>query len=65
MSTVLKERVCQIECPECEFEFSVEAPMTGEVLSCPDCQLNLLITGVAAGSVTVELTETDAEDWGE
>ncbi len=65
MSTSVKERICTIECPECEFDFSLEAPSKGEVIACPDCQLNLLVTGVTGETVDVELTETDAEDWGQ
>jgi len=55
----------KIECPECEFTFAADDPVKGEVLPCPDCQLNLLVTKVASGVVEVELTDTDAEDWGE
>jgi len=65
MTVALKQRICEVECPECEFQFSVEKPMVGEVLACPDCQLNLLVTATLGTQVEVELTETDAEDWGQ
>ncbi len=54
-------------CPECEFEFNIEDPELDEVITCGDCSLNLQITKIDTKDkkVQFELTETDADDWGE
>ena len=59
--------VRSITCPECEWEFSVEDPVEGEVLVCDDCSLNLIVedVDVRSGRVRVALTQTDADDWGQ
>lgn len=56
-----------VVCPECEYEFPTEAPLVGEVFPCLDCGLNLKVVGVDAGHerAAVELTESDADDWGQ
>ena len=54
-------------CPECEQKFTVESPMKDEVLMCGDCGLNLRVVSVdsVAKRALLELTHTDADDWGE
>ncbi len=54
-------------CPECEWGFGVESPTVGEVVVCPDCNLNLIITALNAEklSIFLELTEANADDWGQ
>ncbi len=64
--TAMKQTKCYtIECPECEYKFDAEHLVKGEVLACPDCQLNLMITEIEGSQASVELTDTDAEDWGQ
>jgi lysine biosynthesis protein LysW len=60
-------RTFAAQCPECEWNFEIEDPQEGEVVQCADCNLNFLVKGMdpAAGRVHLELTETDADDWGE
>ena len=54
-------------CPECEYPFKIESPEVNEIISCDDCGLNMSITAVDAQnqSIQLELTENDADDWGE
>ena len=54
-------------CPECDFPFKAEDPTKGEVLACADCGLNFLVTSLdpVQKRVSLELTETNADDWGE
>jgi lysine biosynthesis protein LysW len=55
------------ECPECEWEFKIESPDRNEVVRCGDCNLSLIVRNLDEQDkkVTLELTETDADDWGQ
>jgi alpha-aminoadipate/glutamate carrier protein LysW len=51
-------------CPECEGEVVIPAEaQTGEILVCPDCGIELELTGL--DPVTLSLAPVEAEDWGE
>ncbi len=54
-------------CPECEWKFNMEAPENNEIIVCQDCKLNLIVVDVAESenTITLQLTETDADDWGQ
>ena len=51
-------------CTECEAEITL-APSTevGEIVVCPDCGVDLEVTGLEPAMV--ELAPMEAEDWGE
>ncbi|MFQ5998709.1 MAG: hypothetical protein ACE5KO_05335, partial [Candidatus Bathyarchaeia archaeon] len=56
----------KVKCPECDANF--EAPsdvMKGEVLSCPDCGLELEVGIIEADGVQVKKLQRAGEDWGE
>jgi len=50
-------------CPECEAEISLENPMRGEVLSCPDCGVELEV--ISVNPITLELAPMLEEGFGE
>lgn len=54
-------------CTECEWEFEFESPEVNEIVVCQDCKLNLLVVEANENtkSVKLELTETEADDWGQ
>lgn len=50
-------------CPECEAEITLDKPMRGELVSCPDCGAELEVTSIEP--LTLELAPMEQEDWGE
>ncbi len=54
------------KCPDCEafIEVSNDA-LVGEIVSCPDCGLELEITEVNGGQVQLKELTLEKEDWGE
>jgi alpha-aminoadipate carrier protein LysW len=51
-------------CPECEGEVNIPADaQAGEILICPDCGVELELTGL--DPVQLTLAPKEAEDWGE
>ena len=55
-----------IECPGCFFEFPPEGEiMQGEVITCPDCGVDLEVLKVSAEKIEVQVAEMGEEDWGE
>jgi alpha-aminoadipate carrier protein LysW len=57
--------MAKIECPSCFFEWeSDEDIMVGEVISCPDCGVDLEVVEVGA-QIKVKVAEVGKEDWGE
>ena len=50
-------------CPECEGSISLDKPMRGEIVSCPDCGAELEVTN--ADPLTLELAPMAEEDYGE
>lgn len=55
-----------ILCPDCEAGIKVpEDAMVGEIVSCPDCGLDLEVASVGAGGVELQRISIEKEDWGE
>ncbi len=53
-----------VSCPECEAEINLAAGTeVGEIIVCPDCGVDLEVTGIAPA--VVELAPMEQEDWGE
>ena len=53
------------KCPDCEAMITVpEDAMQGEILSCPDCGLDLEVTKTGQSS-TIKALVVEKEDWGE
>jgi len=50
-------------CPECDAEISMQKPMKGEIVVCPDCGAELEV--VSENPLKVELAPEEEEDWGE
>jgi alpha-aminoadipate carrier protein LysW len=50
-------------CPECDAELSLDDVIEGELVVCPDCGVDLEVTGL--NPLTVELAPMEEEDWGE
>jgi alpha-aminoadipate carrier protein LysW len=56
----------KVKCPECDAEFKApEDVIVGEVLSCPDCGLELEVCGLNSGIASVKPVKIAGEDWGE
>jgi alpha-aminoadipate carrier protein LysW len=53
-------------CPDCEANIAVaDDAMLGEILSCPDCGLDLEIRAVESQKVELQKLAIEKEDWGE
>jgi len=53
-----------VPCPECAAEVALEAGTeVGEIIVCPDCGVDLEVTGV--NPAAVQLAPMEQEDWGE
>ena len=50
-------------CPECDAAISLDKPMKGEIVVCPDCGSELEVTQV--DPLQLELAPEEEEDWGE
>ena len=50
-------------CPECEAEITLEKPLRGEIIVCPDCGIDLEV--ISLDPPVVELAPMEQEDWGE
>ena len=50
-------------CPECEASISLNNPMRGEIVTCPECGTELEVTSIAP--VQLALAPMEQEDWGE
>ncbi|HRE47814.1 MAG TPA: lysine biosynthesis protein LysW [Aggregatilineales bacterium] len=50
-------------CPECDAVIDLTKPMRGEIVSCPDCGVELEVT--ALEPLTLEPAPMEQEDWGE
>jgi len=54
------------KCPDCEAGIEIaEDAMAGEILSCPDCGLDLEVKSVGAEKVELQKLAIEKEDWGE
>jgi len=53
-----------INCPECSAETMLEtSTVTGEIIICPDCGVDLEVTSLHPA--IVQLAPMEQEDWGE
>lgn len=53
-------------CPECVAEFEIpDDVVIGEIVSCPDCGLELEVTGINSGKAVLKIVQVEGEDWGE
>jgi alpha-aminoadipate carrier protein LysW len=53
-----------VYCPECSAETILEAStVTGEILVCPDCGVDLEV--ISLEPAAVQLAPMEQEDWGE
>ena len=53
-----------VSCTECAAEIGLaDNTELGEIIVCPDCGVDLEVTGLAPA--TVELAPMEQEDWGE
>ena len=53
------------KCPDCEAMVAIpEDAVQGEILSCPDCGLDLEVTKIGEGQ-TIKALVVEKEDWGE
>jgi alpha-aminoadipate carrier protein LysW len=50
-------------CPECEASITLNSPLRGEIVQCPDCGADLEVVSVEP--ITLELAPMEQEDWGE
>lgn len=51
------------ECPECAGAIALPKPVSGEIVDCPDCGVELEV--VTANPILLALAPEEAEDWGE
>lgn len=51
------------ECPECEAQVTLEKPLRGEIIVCPDCGAELEV--VREDPLELNLAPQEEEDWGE
>jgi len=50
-------------CPECEAEITLNSPLRGEIVPCPECGADLEVTSI--NPIVLELAPMEQEDWGE
>jgi alpha-aminoadipate carrier protein LysW len=56
----------KIVCPECYAEFeSPDDVMLREILTCPECGLEVEVTKIEENSVECRKISIEKEDWGE
>ena len=61
--TQLWEDTMKANCPECEAEITLEKPLRGEIIVCPDCGAELEVT--SENPLALDLAPQEEEDWGE
>ena len=53
-------------CPDCYAEIEIPKDvMIGEILSCPDCGLDVEVKTAFENNVTIQRIAIEKEDWGE
>ena len=53
----------QANCPECDAQITMEDPMKGEIIVCPDCGAELEVRDL--DPLALDLAPHEEEDWGE
>ena len=51
-------------CPECEGSMALNNVISGEIVVCPDCGVDLEVMAVSP-ALALSLAPQEAEDWGE
>lgn len=59
----MEGRSVTANCPECDAEISMNKPMKGEIVVCPDCGTELEVVGV--DPLQLAVAPEEEEDWGE
>ncbi|MDQ1278954.1 MAG: alpha-aminoadipate/glutamate carrier protein LysW [Thermoproteota archaeon] len=60
------EDMVKVVCPDCAAEFDIpDDVMVGEIVSCPDCGLDLEVENVEGSTVEIQKIAIEKEDWGE
>ena len=53
-------------CPQCEATVMFDGDTSpGEIVSCPDCGLDLEVKGMQGREVELQILPIEREDWGE
>lgn len=53
-------------CPDCEAEIKLpEGAKAGEIVSCPDCGLELEVKEINGDKIDLKEISIEKEDWGE
>lgn len=53
-------------CPECAAECEIpDDVVKGEIVSCPDCGLELEVIEISDGKAVLKIVQVEGEDWGE
>lgn len=55
--------IVEATCPECEATLTLQSPMQGEIVPCPDCGADLEV--LALEPLRLALAPEEEEDWGE
>jgi len=59
-------RLAPTKCPDCEADMKIaDDAMVGEILSCPDCGLDLEVKRIEGQTVELQKLAIEREDWGE
>jgi alpha-aminoadipate/glutamate carrier protein LysW len=59
----MEDENVKANCPECDAEITMEKPMKGEIVVCPDCGAELEVVSIEP--LRLELAPEEEEDWGE
>ena len=55
-----------VKCPDCDAQFKVpENVVVGEILSCPECGLELEVKKIGGNQLELQALVIEGEDWGE
>lgn len=55
-----------VKCPDCEANVVVaDDALAGEIVSCPDCGLDLEVKAIEGQTVELLKLSVEKEDWGE
>jgi alpha-aminoadipate carrier protein LysW len=55
-----------VKCLECGCDFDVpDDVIVGEIVTCPDCGLELEVARIEAGKIELKSAKVEGEDWGE
>jgi len=61
-----RRKTFKLKCPECDGEIAVaEDVISGEIISCPDCGMDLEVRFTEKGEIDLQQAEIEGEDWGE